>query len=154
MVQKEYIEKLVNEVIAEPYFVVDIVVTPGNGIEITVDGDQGISIQKCVEVSRHVEGNLDRESDDFSLNVSSPGLGRPFKVYRQYVKNMGQQVEVLQPGGEPLSGILKQVDQDGFDLEVRSKQKIEGSRKKTEVTTIHRFLFGTGVAVKNIISFK
>ncbi len=154
MVQKEYIEKLVNEVVSEPFFVVDITVTPGNGIEILVDGDQGISIQKCVEISRHIEGNLDRETDDFALNVSSPGLGRPLKVHRQYLKNIGQKVEVARSGAEPLTGILKSVDNEGFDLEFTTREKLEGSKRKIETLQVQRVLFSEGALVKNVISFK
>jgi ribosome maturation factor RimP len=154
MVQKEYIEKWVGEVVSDPYFIVDITVTPGNSIEVLVDGDQGISIQKCVEVSRHIEGNLDRETEDFALNVSSPGLGRPFKVYRQFVKNIGQKVEVTRSGSEPLTGILKNVSPDGFDLEFSIREKLEGSKRKTETLKVQHFLFSEEATVKNVISFK
>jgi len=154
MVQKEYIEKLVNEVVSEPFFIVDITVSPGNNIEVLVDGDQGISIQKCVEISRHIEGNLDRETDDFALNVSSPGLGRPLKVYRQYLKNIGQQVEVTGSGTNVLAGILKNVDPEGFELEFTLREKLEGSKRKTETLHVQRFLFSEGAIVKNVISFK
>jgi ribosome maturation factor RimP len=154
MVQKEQIEKLVNEVVSGPCFLVDITVSPGNMIEVVVDCDQGITIEKCVEISRHIEGNLDRETEDFSLNVSSPGLGKPFKVHRQYVKNIGREVEVSAGSNAPVRGVLKNVDSEGFDVESKTLEKVEGKKKKEEVIRTNRFLFTDGVIVKNYITFK
>lgn len=145
---------MLSEVIEDPYFVVDVKVGRGNSIEVQVDGDDGIAIDKCVAISRHIEGNLDREIEDYSLDVSSPGLGRPFKVYRQYVKNIEQTVEVTPKGLPAVVGVLKSVDQDGFEIETITKQKVEGSKKKVEVVSRHRFSFEQGADVKNIILFK
>jgi len=154
MIKKEQIEKYVLDALSDEYFVVSIQVKKGNAIEVLLDGDQGVSIQKCVDVSRAIEQQLDRDTEDFELNVSSAGLGKPFKVYRQYLKNIGQEVEVSPAEGKPVSGILKDVDDKGFDLEVKTLEKAENSKKKVEVTNIIRFLFDDKPKVKNIISFK
>lgn len=154
MIKKEQIEKYVLDAINDEYFIVSIQVKKGNAIEVLLDGDQGVSIQKCVDVSRAIEQQLDRDAEDFELNVSSAGLGKPFKVYRQYLKNIGQVVEVSPTEGKPVSGILKNVDDKGFDLEVKTLEKAENSKKKVEITNIIRFLFDDKPKVKNIISFK
>ncbi|HPS12556.1 MAG TPA: ribosome assembly cofactor RimP, partial [Prolixibacteraceae bacterium] len=145
--------RLVSETLSEEFFVVQISLKPGNRIEIIMDGDNGVSIQKCVEISRHVEENLDRESEDFELNVSSAGLGNPFKIYRQYLKNIGKKVEVKQNNEKPVTGILVNVDPEGFDLEITSREKQEGKNKKVEVVKTVRFRFDNNPEVRNSISF-
>ena len=154
MITNEQIEKLVLEAIEEEFFLVAISIKKGNVIEVLLDGDNGISIQKCVEVSRHIEGSLDRELEDFELSVSSAGLGRAFKVYRQYVKNIGNEVEVNSKEGKPVKGTLTKVDEQGFEIEVKTKERLENKKKKVEVIQNFQFLFSDEPEVKNIISFK
>ncbi|MGF7140892.1 ribosome assembly cofactor RimP [Roseimarinus sediminis] len=154
MIKKEEIEALVQQELSDEYFIVDIKVSKNNAIELLIDGDQGVTIQKCVEVSRSIEQQLDRDQEDFELSVSSAGLGKPFKVYRQYVKNIGQNVEVVLDGEKPMTGIIQKVDEEGFDLEIRTLEKPEGKKKKVEVIKIQRILFESKPKVKNIISFK
>ncbi|MCF8359419.1 MAG: ribosome assembly cofactor RimP [Prolixibacteraceae bacterium] len=154
MIETEKIEQLANEALTDEYFIVEIRVNKANVIEVTIDGDNGISIQKCVEVSRHIEHNLDRDAEDFELSVSSPGLGKPFKVYRQWVKNIGNRVEVTIAGNKPVSGVLKSVGPEGFDLEIKTLEKADGKKKKVEVNRTESFRFDQKPEVKNIISFK
>ena len=92
MISKEKIRYLVDEMLSEDMFIVDINVGLGNAIAVSLDSDSGMSIDKCVGISRHIEHNLDRETEDFSLEVSSPGLTHPFRVLRQYQKNIGQKI--------------------------------------------------------------
>ena len=154
MISKEQIEALALNALTDEYFIVDISVKKGNVIEVTLDGDQGVSIQKCVDVSRSIESNLDREIEDFELSVSSAGLGKPFKVKRQYIKNIGNEVEVLSGEGKPLAGTIAAVDDEGIDLETKTKEKVADSKKKVEVVKIHRIPFSSKPKVRNIISFK
>jgi ribosome maturation factor RimP len=76
-------------------FIVDIIVKQGNKIIVLLDNDNGVSIGDCVSMSRHIESNLDREKEDFELSVMSPGLSEPFKIVRQYQKNIDKQVDVV-----------------------------------------------------------
>lgn len=154
MISKEQIEPLALNALSEEYFIVDISVKKGNVIEVTIDGDKGVSIQKCVDVSRSIENNLDRDAEDFELSVSSAGLGKPFKVKRQYEKNIGNEVEVVSGEGKPISGNIVGVDDEGFELEIKTKEKVADSKKKVEVVKKHRFLFSSKPKVRNIISFK
>lgn len=154
MIKKELIEKLATAGLSEEYFIVDISVKKGNVIDVLVDGDNGVTIQKCIDVSRSIEHNLDREAEDFELSVSSAGLGKPLKVYRQYVKNIGKKVEVNVEENKPLAGTLKSVDENGFELETVSMERLEKKKKKVEVVKVHRFEFDAKPVVKNIISFK
>ena len=152
MITKEKIQNLVDEVLSDDMFIVDIIVGSGNSISVTVDSDSGISIGKCVEISRHVEHSLDRETEDFSLEVSSPGLSQPIKILRQYLKNIGQRIEVETKTGEKQEGILKSASPEGFELEVAVKEKVDGSR--ILVTKSLNYSFEQIKTVKLVISFK
>jgi ribosome maturation factor RimP len=154
MIKKEQVEKLTLESLTEEYFVVGISISSGNSIDVVIDGDNGVNIQKCVDVSRHIEQGLNRDEEDFELSVYSAGLGQPFKVYRQYLKNQGKEVEVTVKNEKALKGIIKDVDETGFNLEVKAKEKVEGSNKKTEVVKNYRIAFDSNPDVRNIISFK
>jgi ribosome maturation factor RimP len=71
-------------------FLIDLSVNEANKILVTLDGDQGIQLQDCIDISRAIEHNLDREEQDFSLEVASVGVGSPLKLVRQYVNNIGR----------------------------------------------------------------
>ena len=71
-------------------FLIDLSVNEANKILVTLDGDQGIQLQDCIDISRAIEHNLDREEQDFSLEVASVGIGSPLKLVRQYVNNIGR----------------------------------------------------------------
>jgi ribosome maturation factor RimP len=152
MISKEKIQYLVDKMLSEDMFIVDINVSSGNAIAVSVDSDSGISIDKCVGISRYIEQNLDRENEDFSLEVSSPGLTQSFKVWRQYIKNIGQKIEVVTKGGEKLEGILKSVNEESFELGITVKDKING--KITQVDKSVVFPFEQIKTVKLVISFK
>lgn len=154
MIKKEIIEQLTADVLTGDFFLIQVTVKQGNVIEVIIDGDNGVSIQKCVEVSRYIEQHLDRESEDFELSVYSAGLGNPFKVYRQFVKNIGKKVDVKQGEENPLSGTILNVDENGFDLETKVTIKDEATRKKKEEKKVVRFNFTDQPEVKNSITFK
>ncbi len=132
-------------------FIVDITVGTGNSISVLVDSDAGISVGECVQISRHIEGSLDREVEDFSLEVSSPGLSLPLKVLRQYLKNIGREVEAVTKSGEKQKGILKSANIDGFELEFLAKGRVDG--KKVEETKSLTYSFDQMKTVKIVISF-
>jgi ribosome maturation factor RimP len=120
MITEETIIELVQQHIqGSDIFLVEAVVRPGNMIKVHVDRPEGITIKECVLISRFVNGQLDRELDDFSLEVSSPGLSSPFKVKQQYVKNIGRIIEVRLEDGERLEGKLERVDENSIILIVK-----------------------------------
>ena len=140
-------------------FLVDVKVASGNVIRITLENDDRTSITDCVALSRHIEGSFDREEEDFSLDVGSPGLDQPLKVLRQYLKIVGKQIAVNPIEGKKLEGELVSVEEDegefvGLVLKTREKKRIEG-RKATEwVDEEHQFQAGELEWTKVIISFK
>ncbi len=153
MINKSTIITLIEEKLTEDQFIVEVEVSPANQISVQIDSENGISIDDCVAISRQIEGNLDREEEDFELQVSSAGLGQPFKVFRQYTKNIGREIEVVLKDGQKLEGILKGVQETSFELETSKKEKIEGKKKKELVTRVLSIAFDEAKTVKNIIKF-
>lgn len=153
MIDKAKIADLVNEKLTDDQFLVEVTVSSSNVIHVMVDSDSGISINQIVEISRHVEGNLDRETEDFELSVFSAGLSEPFSMVRQYKKNIDTEIDVLLTNGQKLTGLLLKADDQGIDLEVTTKEKIEGSKKKELVTRIHSFEYPEIKEAKKILKF-
>ena len=114
-------------------FVVDIKITPDNKISIELDADKGISIDICAELSRFIEENLNRDEEDFELEVGSAGLGQAFKILRQYQKNIGNEVETLDKTGKKQHGILKEANENYFVLEIEKQTKPEGAKRKITI---------------------
>jgi len=99
-------------------FLVEVLVKPGNAIRVHLDSPGGISIDECVKISRFVNESLDRDVEDYSLEVSSPGLGGSFRVKQQYEKNVGRDIEVLYTDGIKVKGKLVSVEEKGIVLMV------------------------------------
>ncbi|MFA5329242.1 MAG: ribosome assembly cofactor RimP [Prolixibacteraceae bacterium] len=153
MIDKAKIAEFVNEKLTDDQFLVEVTVSSSNVIHIMVDSDSGISINQIVEISRFVEGKLDREAEDFELSVFSAGLSEPFSLVRQYKKNIGTEIEVLLGNGQKLSGILLKADDQEIDLEVTTKEKLEGSKKKELVVRVHTFGYPEIKEAKKILKF-
>jgi ribosome maturation factor RimP len=124
MVDKDYIKGVIEAFIRDKgIFLVAVKVSSANRITVLADRNEGITIDECAAIHRHIEANLDREKEDYELQVSSPGLDAPFLVREQYVKNEGRKVEVTDNDGSRLEGILKNVTPGGFELETEIKSK-------------------------------
>lgn len=136
LIAKERITELVEQFIAESdLFLVDITVSPSAQISVSIDSEQGVDIDRCVALSRHIEGNLDREQEDFELTVASAGLSEPLKVYRQYVKNKGRNVAIVLANGEKFIGTLLEVTPEEVLIEYEEIIKTEPKGKKKKVIT-------------------
>jgi ribosome maturation factor RimP len=117
MITTENITELIKEHIqGSDIFLVDVQVKPGNTIRVHLDTPDGISIDECVKISRFVNESLDRDEEDYSLEVSSPGLGGKFMVKQQYQKNVGREIEVLYTDGIKIRGKLVSVSDKGIVL--------------------------------------
>ena len=104
-------------------FLVGVKVDNNNKIIVHIDTTEGISIDDCVRVSKELEEKLDREMEDFALEVSSPGLDSPFRVIEQYQKNIGKKINLVKTDGEKLDGILKKTGEKGIVLEISRGKK-------------------------------
>lgn len=136
--QIQAIEKLVTGIIADDpaVFLVEIRIKPTNNVKIFLDGDNGITIEQCITINRalykQVEGSGLFPNDDFSLEISSPGLDEPLKLPRQFRKNTGRVVEVLLHDGTKLEGKLTEVKEDSITVEeIKSKKPISQKHKPT-----------------------
>lgn len=139
MILKEQIVELINEKINGTHlFLIDVKVLPGNKIEVFIDGDNGLGINDCVDVSRHIEKNLDREVEDFSLEVSSPGATQPLKLSRQYIKHIGRDFELKLNDGSLLTGKLTEIGTNGdLVLETTTREPKPVGKGKISVTRTH-----------------
>jgi ribosome maturation factor RimP len=135
MNEKKIIELIHEHLDGTDRFLVDLVIKPGNRILVFIDSDTAITIDHCVELSRHIEKNLDREIEDFELNVSSSGLDQPFRLTRQYIKNIGRDVSVVCNDGSRLSGKLIKANETEYELLEQKKEK----KIITEVNHILRY---------------
>lgn len=135
-------------------FVVEITVNERNVINVFVDSFEGLSIDQCIAISRHVEHSFDREEEDFELQVSSPGLTESFKVTQQFIKYIGRAVEVKNLDEEKMEGVILEADNDKFVLETSSLEKLEGQKKKQLVVKQHHLKYDEIKSAKAVISFK
>ena len=127
MIEKKTIEKAVEEWLQKgDYYLVDIEMTPDDRIVIEIDHADGVWIEDCADLSRHLQETLGEELGDYELEVGSAGIGQPFKVMRQYVNHIGKEVEVLQKNGQKVQGILKEVDETAATFVVRQGEAAGG----------------------------
>lgn len=122
---RETVEKLLNEALdaREDLFLISLSISSSNAISVILDGDEGVSLNDCIEISRKIEHNLDREVHDFSLEVASAGLSEPLTLKRQYNKNIGRNLKIkLKEGGKPLEGELAGVTENGIVLSYTTRE--------------------------------
>jgi ribosome maturation factor RimP len=135
---RSVVEKLVEEAVQEnpKLFLIDLKISSDNTIIVVVDGDEGLTVKECMRISRHVEHNLDIETTDFSLEVSSPGLTEPLVNKRQYKKNIGKKL-TIKTEVEEFEGELVKADDDEVTLEWKARvPKPIGKGKVTVVKTV------------------
>ncbi|MFV0553326.1 MAG: ribosome assembly cofactor RimP [Mangrovibacterium sp.] len=153
MIDKHKIAKIAEDFLSEEQFLVEVSASASNKIEVVIDGLQGINIDSCIKLSKTIEEALDRETEDFELQVSSAGIGQPLKVQRQYVKNIGREMELVKLDGSKIEGIITSVSNTGFDFETQRKVKLEGKSKKELVVETLQVSFDEVKTIKNIIKF-
>ena len=146
---------MTNEWLADKeYFLVDVVIGKDDKITVEIDHAEGVWIEDCAELSRHIENGLNGEADDYELEVGSAGLGQPFKVLQQYQNHIGLEVEVLTKDGKKLKGILKEAVPEYFTVTVSKKEKVEGSKRPQLVEEDMKFTYDSIKYTKYIIKFK
>ena len=155
MIDKNVVTRIVDEWLeGKDYFLVDVTVTPDDKIVVEIDHAEGVWIDDCVELSRYIESKLDREEEDYELEVGSAGIGQPFKVLQQYYIHIGQEVEVMTKGGQKLTGVLKDADEEKFTVSVQKKVKMEGAKRPKPVEEDETFTYEQIKYTKYLISFK
>jgi ribosome maturation factor RimP len=126
MITEGIVKALIEEKLeGSDHFVVSAKVLPGNKIRVFIDGLTGLNVKDCVAVSRHIEGSLDRDVEDYELQVSSPGLTEPFQHPVQYKKNVGRSIKVTTTEGESWKGELMEFDGENVTIQPEKKKKEE-----------------------------
>ncbi len=155
MITKETIHEILASYLQEKedIFLVEIKNTPDNKIKVYLDSKTRLSIDECIAASRWIEGQLDREVEDFELQVSSAGIGNPFKVKEQYEKAIGKQVEVALRDGRKLHGTLLEYQEESMKVEVAKKVVVEGKKKKQIIQEVEEIPLSEVNTTKEIITF-
>lgn len=154
MIDKKTIQDIVEkEIEGTDLYLVETKVSADNTISVMIDSFVGVPIIRCIELSRTIENQLDREAEDFELSVSSAGIGQAFQVIQQYHKNVGRNVEVLTNDGQKNTGKLLTVGENEIEIEVEELVKVEGKKKKQLITKMLSFTFDEIKSTKDIITF-
>ncbi|WP_326981896.1 ribosome assembly cofactor RimP [Chryseobacterium sp. MYb264] len=132
---RKRIEELLNEFLATrtDLFLIDLKISAGDDITVILDGDNGVTLQDCLDASRAVEFNMDREEHDFSLQVMSAGLSEPLATPRQFNKNLGREIEVMFEDSTKLEGELSKVDDEKITLTLRYRKPKDIGKGKVDV---------------------
>ena len=155
MIDRNIVSGIVGEWLEDKdYFLVDVTVSPDDKIVVEIDHAEGVWIDDCVDLSRFIESKLDREEEDYELEVGSAGIGQPFKVLQQYLIHIGREVEVLTKEGKKMDGILKDANEENMTLTIQKKVKPEGAKRPKLVDEDVTYTYDEIKYTKYLISFK
>ncbi|RDK88759.1 ribosome assembly cofactor RimP [Marinirhabdus gelatinilytica] len=148
------VEKLLDEALSQKpeLFLIDLSISEANQIRVILDGDNGVSVQDCMDVSRAIEHNLDREEQDFSLEVLSAGVSEPLKMVRQYKKNIGRKLQV-KTEGETIEGELTEATEDAVTLHWKAREPKPVGKGKVTVQKEATVSYNDIVEAKVMIKF-
>jgi ribosome maturation factor RimP len=131
VIDKKQIEDIAKEALKETnVFLVDVLVSRSHVIQVFIDHFDGISLDDCARLHKSIEDQLDREQEDFELQVSSPGLGQPIRVFPQYLKALGQKMEIVLEDGDMIKGILLEARIDETSQEAELVVRQTGTKRK------------------------
>ena len=155
MIDKEIVRQAVEDFTKESeIFLVSVEVNAGNIVVVEIDSDSSVGIDDCIALSKFIESKLDRNIEDYELEVGSAGISQPFKILRQYQKNIGNEVEALTKAGKKLQGVLKAANPENMVLTVEKQEKPEGSKRKITVEEDLTFIYEEIKYTKYLIRFK
>ena len=151
---QERVENLLEEAFQEnnSLFLISLDINSQNHITVVIDGDNGVSVNDCVAVSRKIEHNLDRDEVDFSLEVTSAGVSEPLKLPRQYKKNIGRKLEV-QTNSNKFEGELLAVDDEGITITWTAREPKPVGKGKMNVDKEAKIAFNEIEKAKVVITF-
>ena len=136
--KQEIVKELLSDALEEneALFLIELSFLAENKILIEVDGDNGVTLKECMRISRYINDNLDREEEDFGLEVTSPDIANPLKVKRQYQKNIGKTLQIKTTANENYEGVLTETNENKVFLEWKAREpKPIGKGKVTVVKT-------------------
>ena len=139
MIDKNIIIKLLEQKLeGTDVFPVEVIVKPNNSIRVFLDSDSAVTLKHCAEINKFIEANLDREKEDFELEVSSAGLDQPLRMIRQYKNNIGKQINIITNDGRLLTGSLHAVNSETIDVAIVDEDKKTKNKSKIEISIIHQ----------------
>ena len=152
---KERVEELLNEAFQErpDLFLIGFKMSPGNEIKVVIDGDDGVKLSDCMLISRAVEHNLDREEYDFSIEVLSAGAATPLSSSRQFIKNIGRDIEVIDREKRKETGLLKTADDKGGTITWKAREPKPIGKGKVTVQKEWSFKYKDIKQAKVVIKF-
>jgi ribosome maturation factor RimP len=133
-------------------FLIECTISSDHHIRILLDGDQGVNLKTCIEISRSIEHNLDRETEDFSLEVASAGVGNPLQNRRQYTKNIGRKLRVERDSEPTLEGVLTAATETDFTLEWKQREPKPVGKGKVTVTKKETLSYGEISSAKVLVN--
>ncbi|MCW5518890.1 ribosome assembly cofactor RimP [Aureitalea sp. L0-47] len=151
---RKKVEELLADALAErpELFLIDLSISETNQIRVIIDGDEGVKVQDCIEISRAIEHNLDREEHDFSLEVLSAGVSEPLNMVRQYQKNVGRKLKV-KTSEEKFEGSLVNVSDDEITLQWKAREPKPVGKGKVTVQKEAVIPYSDIVEAKVMVTF-
>ena len=155
MLKDSTIRTLINNGLEErkDLFLIDLKILPDNKINVIIDGDNGVSVEDCIFISRAIEHNLDREEEDFSLEVTSAGVASLLVEKRQYKKNIGRTIQVKSKAQSKIEAVLTEVGDDYISLEWKDREQKPVGKGKITVNKQAKIAFKDVLEAKVIIKF-
>lgn len=152
---KELVSQLLQAGLEEKQdlFLIDFSVSTDNKIKVVLDGDNGVTVQDCIFISRAIEHNIDRDEHDFSLDVTSCGATSPLTIKRQYTKNISRELEVKLNSSKIIEGELTKVDENKITLEWDAREPKPIGKGKVTVHKVEEIAFSDIVEAKVMIKF-
>ncbi len=149
------VQELLQEAIDEnpSLFLISIDVQGNNEIKIVIDGDAGVTVEDCMAVSRKIEHNLDREEEDFALEVMSAGATSPLEIPRQYKKNIGRTLLVKTTSGDKIEGVLEAATDTDIVLKWKTREPKPVGKGKVTVQKTETVAYGEITEAKVVIKF-
>ncbi|MCK7589779.1 ribosome assembly cofactor RimP [Subsaxibacter sp. CAU 1640] len=155
MLKESTVQTLIDNGLEErnDLFLIDLKITPDNRINVVIDGDNGVSVEDCIFISRAIEHNLDREEEDFSLEVTSAGATSPMTNKRQYKKNVGRLLQVKSKEQGKIEANLTGADEDYITLEWKAREPKAIGKGKVTVNKQAKISYDDILEAKVIIKF-
>ena len=152
---KEKVANLLREALDENpnLFLISLDIQGNNEVKVVIDGDEGVKVEDCIAVSRKVEHNLDREEEDFSLEVMSAGAASPLELPRQYKKNIGRHLEVKTQEGEKIEGLMTDATDAEITLTWKTREPKPVGKGKVTVQKTEIISYNEIVQAKVMIKF-
>lgn len=144
MIDIKVVDSIINEKLeTTDCFLVSLNISGDNHIVVEIDSETSVDLNFCVELTRYIEQHIDRETEDYSLEIGSYSITKPFVDRRQFIKNIGRAVEVSTADNRRVRGILLEADENGFVIETEVKELLEGQKRKKTVKKQILFLYNS-----------